>query len=182
MAMYVQYKSSSGYAIFEVHGLDEIGQNTEAVRTSVSDLSRFGRVVQLTAFPPFESALDALNQINAVSEGVMTDELRSLLELNLPKVKEGKKPKFSLGLAEPKLGSHIFEATKIPCQSNEFVLELLRGVRQHFDRFIKDLKIPFWVSRYIAGGVGVSFPTEQLFRSLVVTLLIPLIIGKVWFM
>ncbi|XP_010504502.1 PREDICTED: probable sodium/metabolite cotransporter BASS4, chloroplastic isoform X1 [Camelina sativa] len=41
------------------------------------------------------------------------------------------------------------------------------------------LSIPFWVSRYIAGGVGVSFPTEQLFRSLVVTLLIPLIIGKV---
>lgn len=73
--------------------------------------------------------------------GVMTDELRSFLELNLPKVKEGKKPKFSLGLAEPKLGSHIFEATKIPCQSNEFVLELLRGVRQHFDRFIKDLKV-----------------------------------------
>ncbi|KAG1371180.1 nucleolar protein 56 [Cocos nucifera] len=30
--------------------------------------------------------------------------------------------------------------TKIPCQSNEFVLELLRGVRLHFDRFIKDLK------------------------------------------
>ncbi|EFH54330.1 bile acid:sodium symporter [Arabidopsis lyrata subsp. lyrata] len=41
------------------------------------------------------------------------------------------------------------------------------------------LTIPFWVSRYIAGGVGVSFPTDQLFRSLIVTLLIPLIIGKV---
>ena len=73
--------------------------------------------------------------------GVMTAELRSFLELNLPKVKEGKKPKFSLGTSEPKLGSHILEATKIPCQSNEFVLELLRGVRLHFDRFIKDLKM-----------------------------------------
>lgn len=71
----------------------------------------------------------------------MTDELRSFLELNLPKVKEGKKPKFSLGVAEPKLGSHIFEETKIPCRSNEFVLELLRGVRLHFERFIKDLKV-----------------------------------------
>ena len=75
--------------------------------------------------------------------GVMTDELRSFLELNLPKVKEGKKPKFSLGVAEPKIGSHIFEETKIPCQSNEFVLELLRGVRLHFDRFIKDLKVGY---------------------------------------
>ncbi|OVA17545.1 Nop domain [Macleaya cordata] len=71
----------------------------------------------------------------------MTEELRNFLELNL-KIKEGKKPKFSLGLAEPKIGSHISEETKIPCQSNELVLELLRGVRLHFDRFIKDLK-PF---------------------------------------
>uniref|UniRef100_A0A0D3D8H9 Nucleolar protein 58/56 N-terminal domain-containing protein n=1 Tax=Brassica oleracea var. oleracea TaxID=109376 RepID=A0A0D3D8H9_BRAOL len=70
MAMYLLYESSSGYGLFEVHGLDEIGQNTEAVRSSVSDLSRFGRVVQLTAFHPFESALDALNQVNAVSEGI----------------------------------------------------------------------------------------------------------------
>ncbi|WZZ42385.1 hypothetical protein YC2023_038644 [Brassica napus] len=140
MSMYLLYESSSGYGLFEAHGLDEIGQNTEAVRSSVSDLSRFGRVVQLTAFHPSESALDALNQINAVSEGYMSDELRSFLELNLPKVKEGKKPKFSLGVSEPKIGSCIFEATKIPCQSNEFVHELLRGVRQHFDRFIKDLK------------------------------------------
>ena len=73
--------------------------------------------------------------------GIMTDELRNFLELNLPKVKGGKKVKFSLGVAEPKIGSHIFEVTKIPCQSNEFVHELLRGVRLHFERFIKDLKV-----------------------------------------
>ncbi|XVF54658.1 hypothetical protein PTKIN_Ptkin05aG0198900 [Pterospermum kingtungense] len=70
----------------------------------------------------------------------MTDELRSFLELNLPKVKEGKKSKFSLGVAEPKLGSHISETTNFTCQSGEFVLELLRGVKLHFDKFIKDLK------------------------------------------
>ncbi|XP_026657831.1 nucleolar protein 56-like [Phoenix dactylifera] len=70
----------------------------------------------------------------------MTDALRKFLEINLPKPKEGKKAKFSLGVAEPKVGSQIFEVTEIPCQSNEFVLELLHGVRLHFDRFIKDLK------------------------------------------
>jgi hypothetical protein len=71
----------------------------------------------------------------------MTDELRSFLELNLPKPKEGKKAKYSLGVVEPKVGSHISEVTGIPCQSNEFVQELLRGVRLHFDRFVKDLKV-----------------------------------------
>ncbi|KAJ6676525.1 NUCLEOLAR PROTEIN 5 NUCLEOLAR PROTEIN NOP5 NOP58 [Salix viminalis] len=116
MTLYLLYETSSGYSLFQAGGLDEIGQNNEAVRNSVSDLNRFGKVVQLTAFLPFESALDALNQINSVSEGIMTDELRNFLELNLPKVKEGKKA------------------------NNDFVHEILRGVRLHFERFIKDLK------------------------------------------
>ncbi|XP_028788150.1 nucleolar protein 56-like [Neltuma alba] len=140
MALYLLHESASGYALFHAHGLDEIGQNTEAVRNSVSDLNRFGKVVQLAAFSPFQSALDALKQCNSVSEGLLTDELRSFLEINLPKVKEGKKAKFSLGVVDPKIGSQVSEVTKIPCQSNEFVGELLRGVRLHFDRFLNDLK------------------------------------------
>ncbi|WOG99414.1 hypothetical protein DCAR_0518762 [Daucus carota subsp. sativus] len=138
MSLYLLYEFASGYALFNCHGIDEIGQNSEAARNSVADLTRFGKVVQLVAFNPFESALDALNQISAVSEGQMTEELQNFLSLNFPSV--GKKPKFSLGVSEPKLGSHIFEVTKIPCQSNEFVLELLRGVRLHIDRFIENLK------------------------------------------
>ncbi|KAF5179289.1 nucleolar protein 56-like [Thalictrum thalictroides] len=49
-------------------------------------------VVKLEAFQPFSSALDALIQQNVISEGLMTDELRNFLELNLPNIKEGKKP------------------------------------------------------------------------------------------
>ncbi|MQL71131.1 hypothetical protein Taro_003459 [Colocasia esculenta] len=140
MALYLLFESASGYSLFQAHGIDEIGQNTEAVRNSVLDLNRFGKVVKLAAFKPFSSALDALNQCNAVSEGILTDELRNFLESSLPKGKEGKKAKYSLGVAEPKIGSQISEVTKIPCQSNEFILELLRGVRLHFDRFIESLK------------------------------------------
>ncbi|CAH8327302.1 unnamed protein product [Eruca vesicaria subsp. sativa] len=140
MAMYVLYESSSGYALFDVHGLDEIGQDVEAVRSSVSDLTRFGQLVKLSAFHPLQTPLDAQNQVNAVSEGFMSEELRSFLELNFPKVEEDIEPKFSLGVSDPKLGSCLFESMKIPCESNEFVQELLRGVRQHFDSFISDFK------------------------------------------
>ncbi|KAJ1273687.1 hypothetical protein BS78_05G004300 [Paspalum vaginatum] len=118
----------------------QIGQSVDAVRSSVLDLDRFGKAVKLTAFTPFSSAVDALNQCNAISEGIMTDELRTFLELNLPKPKEGKKDEYCLGVVEPKVGSHISEVTGIPCQSNELVHELLRGVRLHFDRFINELK------------------------------------------
>ena len=37
------------------------------------------------AFLPFKSALEALQQINAISDGLATDELLNFLELNLPK-------------------------------------------------------------------------------------------------
>ncbi|XVF41321.1 hypothetical protein PTKIN_Ptkin01aG0271200 [Pterospermum kingtungense] len=41
------------------------------------------------------------------------------------------------------------------------------------------LIIPFSISKFIADGVGVSVPTAQLLKSLILTLLVPLIIGKV---
>ncbi|PSR98032.1 Sodium/metabolite cotransporter like [Actinidia chinensis var. chinensis] len=41
------------------------------------------------------------------------------------------------------------------------------------------LIVPFSISMFIANGVGVTVPTKQLLRSLVLTLLVPLIIGKV---
>ncbi|KAH9614112.1 hypothetical protein KSS87_008226 [Heliosperma pusillum] len=138
MVTHLLFESSSGYAIFETHGLDEIGQNIQAVRDSVTDLNRFGKVVKLFAFQPLESAHDALSQCNSVSEGIMTDELRNCLDLNFPE--KSKSKDLVLGVADSKLGASIFEETKLSCRSNEFVLELLRGVRQHFDKFIKDLK------------------------------------------
>ncbi|KAK2973938.1 hypothetical protein RJ640_001406 [Escallonia rubra] len=39
--------------------------------------------------------------------------------------------------------------------------------------------VPLSISKFIAAGVGVSVPAKQLFKSLVLTLLVPLILGKV---
>ncbi|CAO2818067.1 unnamed protein product [Amaranthus hypochondriacus] len=72
MRTYLLFESSSGYGLFDSEGVDEIGQNTEAVRNSITDLERFGKAVKLAAFQPFESALDALKQCNAVSEDTAT--------------------------------------------------------------------------------------------------------------
>lgn len=139
-ALFLLYESASGYSLFQAHGLDEIGRSADAVQQSLTDLTRFGKVVKLIAFKPFSSALNALEQCNAVSEGILTEDLSTFLEINLPRVKEGKKAKYVLGVAEPKLGSQTLESLRIPCQSNEFVSELLRGVRLHFEKFVKDLK------------------------------------------
>ena len=61
------FEFASGYGLFEAHGLDEISQSIEAVHNSIVDLNRFGKVVKFVAIQPFSSALDALQQCNAIS-------------------------------------------------------------------------------------------------------------------
>eukprot|EP00775_Hariotina_reticulata_P010341 gene10342-10498_t len=139
-ALFVLYESASGYSLFEIKGLDEIGQAAQKVQESVSDMQRFGKVAKLVGFKPFTSAADALEQINAVSEAQLTDELKNFITMNLAKPKDAKKAKFQLGVAEAKLGSAIQEATQVPCVCNDFIGELLRGIRLHFTRFIDNLK------------------------------------------
>ncbi|CAI8602052.1 unnamed protein product [Vicia faba] len=41
------------------------------------------------------------------------------------------------------------------------------------------LIVPYSITKFVASGVGVTLPTKQLFKSLVLTILIPLILGKV---
>ncbi|PSC74827.1 Nucleolar 56 [Micractinium conductrix] len=139
MSTFLLFESASGFGLFEVTASDELAQGSDAVQRSVESMERFGKSVKLAAFKPFTSAANALEQINAVSESQLTDDLKNFLTTNLPKVKAGK-AKFKLGVAEAKLGSAIQEETGVPCECNEYVGELLRGVRQHLATFIKGLE------------------------------------------
>ncbi|PRW20780.1 Nucleolar 56 [Chlorella sorokiniana] len=137
---FLLFEAASGYGLFEVTAADELAQGVDAVQQAVSNIERFGKSVKLIAFKPFTSAANALEQINAVSESQITDDLKNFLTTNLPKVKKESKAKFKLGVAEAKLGSAIQEETGVPCECNEQVGEMLRGVRQHFATFVKGLE------------------------------------------
>ncbi|XP_020157816.1 uncharacterized protein [Aegilops tauschii subsp. strangulata] len=147
MALYLLFESASGYALFHASGIRKIGQTVDAVRPTLLDLKRFSKAVKLARFTPFLSAVDATNQCNAVSEGITTDELVNFLVLNLPKVKEWKKGKFTVGVAQPKVGSRITEATGIPCQSDDYIQELLGAVRLHFGQLFDQLQ-PYDLENY----------------------------------
>ena len=84
--LFLLAETAAGYSVYEVLGLDELGQSTEKVQQSVTELARFGKVVKLLTFKPFGSAAGALEQVNAISENQLTDELKNVLELTLPKV------------------------------------------------------------------------------------------------
>jgi len=103
-------------------------------------------MVTFESFAPFRSAEDALENINAVSEGVLHEYLKEFLSRVISskdkkdKKKEKNKTKIQLGVSEEKLASSIQEKLDIGCIRNQLVLELLRGIRLHFTKFLKELK------------------------------------------
>ncbi|RVW94238.1 putative sodium/metabolite cotransporter BASS4, chloroplastic [Vitis vinifera] len=79
--------------------------------------------------------------------------------------------------------SNLLGILIVPLFSSSFNPELFlhpsHSVEQMVLCWVVGCLVPFSISKFIADGVGVSVPTKQLLRSLVVTLLIPLILGKV---
>ena len=98
--------------------------------------------MKLVSFAPFQGAAQALENINEVSEGIAPEYLRALLEVSLPKA--GKKNKVVLGVADKNLAGSIKAAFPgVECETgdtSEIVQDMLRGIRQHAPKLLKQLQ------------------------------------------
>ena len=112
-ASLVLYEHASGYALFKVREFEEISSATTEVEASIRDVSAFQSVVSLTSFLPFKTAADSLNNINSISEGIPTEELKLFLQTNLPK----KLKKVVLGVLDPKLGGALSDELGVKASS-----------------------------------------------------------------
>ncbi|KAI9676927.1 MAG: snoRNP complex protein nop56 [Caeruleum heppii] len=141
---YLLFESSVGFALFTLReDFPLVTLRSKSVQDSALDLAKFGKMVKLVSFVPFPSGAQALAEINDVSEGIMTDLLRSTLELNLP-TSSSKKKKVVLGVSDKNLASSIKAAfPAIECETgetSETVQELLRGIRLHAPKLLKQLQ------------------------------------------
>ncbi|KAF2011754.1 Nop-domain-containing protein [Aaosphaeria arxii CBS 175.79] len=153
MVDYLLSESPIGYAVYKVNiQADVVGAKLKEVQQSVQDLARFGKMVELVGLAPFQGTEQALNEINDVSEGIMSDYLKAHLETTLPKA--GKKKSVTLGVSEKNLaGSIRAEFGSLSCETaetSEAVADLLRGLRQHGPKLIKKLQ-PGDMERSILG-------------------------------
>ncbi|MCJ1274088.1 snoRNP complex protein nop56 [Puttea exsequens] len=140
---YLLHESSVGYAVFQVTDqLDTVGNRLKEVQDSVQDLARFGKLAKLISFAPFQSAAQALENANKISEGLASEYLVSLLEVNLPK--STKKKKITLGVADKTLAGAIkAQFPGLECETgdtSEVVSDMLRGIRQHAHKLLKQLQ------------------------------------------
>lgn len=129
------FEHAAGYGIFKVQEFEEIGMLLPQLDAAISDISRFNSIIKLVGFSPFKTALSALENVNAISEGIVPEDLKHFLDVSLPK--GGKKDKILLGIADPKLGAAITEALGVQCSQVGAVPEVIRGIRHHFPKLVK---------------------------------------------
>ncbi|KAK5689382.1 Nucleolar protein 56 [Elasticomyces elasticus] len=142
---YLLHESSVGYAVFSVRmQADTVGARLKEVQEAHNDLALFGKMVQLVSFAPFQGASQALENANDVSEGIMSDYLRTVLESNLPKVGKKEKKKITLGVSDKNLAGSVKAGFPgIECETgetSELVGDLLRGLRMHSEKLLKSLQ------------------------------------------
>ena len=75
-SFFTLFESASGYALFSILETDEIGSLLNEVQESINDLSRFQRIVKMVSFLPFDTAENALENMNAITEHEVTSDLK----------------------------------------------------------------------------------------------------------
>lgn len=96
-------------------------------------------MVKLSAYQPFKTAEEALENIMSTINVKVNPSLKNFLTTHLPATKSSKKQKFCLGISEPHLGKEIFESTGITASYNDTIVELIRGIRTHFTKIVKKI-------------------------------------------
>ncbi|KAI0878253.1 pre-rRNA processing nucleolar protein-like protein Sik1 [Hypoxylon argillaceum] len=139
---FVLYESATGYALFKVvHQQNDVALRMEETKKAAEDLAKLGKMLSLTSYAVWRSAAEALENIHAISEGLMTNYLKSTIELNIP---ASKKSKIVLGVADKNLAGNIKDAfpgiEAETSDTSEAVAYLLRGIRMHSSKLFKDLK------------------------------------------
>jgi len=131
--LHVLFEHASGYSIFKIREFEEESMFIAEVEECIRDYSRFTAVTTLVSFHPFRTAPSALENLNAITEGILPDDLKTFI------VQVGVK-KLVLGVAEGKLASSINETfPKIKIKVGPLIQEICRGIRTHFYKMIKGL-------------------------------------------
>jgi nucleolar protein 56 len=67
MADFLLHEGPMGYALFKsIHQPDTIGNRLKELQETQQDLAKFGKMVQLVSFLPFENGKQALEEMHDV--------------------------------------------------------------------------------------------------------------------
>ncbi|EGG24581.1 NOP5 family protein [Cavenderia fasciculata] len=130
MATHLLYETSTGFNVFSLTGTESV-QNVQ-VQKQLQNYEKFASVCKPIGALPFKSAGEALEAINTISEGLITDNLKAFLKQTFKK-----STGVILGVSDNKLAATIQEELSISCIANAATHEIFRCVRYHYPTFAK---------------------------------------------
>ena len=104
MQLFLLFETASGYCLFEKEEFDEVSGQLSKIQKAIPSLEKFSKMVKLVAYQPFQTAEEALENVNCVAQNKISEALQSFLTSHLPATKSSKKQKFMLGISDPKMG------------------------------------------------------------------------------
>jgi nucleolar protein 56 len=134
---YLLYELAAGYALFLRKEIPELEQLLTETQSALQDFARFRKMIALVSFAPFTTAEMAVQNMDAVVNGIMSPFLNDFITLHLGGTK---KKHVELGVADSNLGKTIQETLMIKCVINDTVHEIFRWIRFHLSSLLPNQK------------------------------------------
>ncbi|KAH6621739.1 hypothetical protein C7974DRAFT_397049 [Boeremia exigua] len=131
MGLFILSETSAGYALFKAKDKKLLSKGDELSK----DVSNIVESLKLKKFTKFESAVTALNEAAALTDGKVSSMLGSLLQ----ELKD--ESKASLVVADPKLAVSIAQVPGLSLKpiSDSSTQDVYRAIREHMTSLVPDL-------------------------------------------
>ena len=121
LKLYLLFEHTKGYALFHCDEVEDIGTLLPTATKSITDSSLFASAMKLVSFSTFKSATNALDNMSAVSEEILHDDLKLFLETNVPKNQNNK---VLLVIEDTRVSNTTQANTGIKCTVSKAVFEI----------------------------------------------------------
>ena len=135
----VLYESSVGLSLFDCKGLNEVVVSEPQYQKQFIQYNLFHKLVQLETFVPFPSSEVALDTLQQLTEGSLSEFFRTFLTTAIAE-EDAKFQGITLGVSDSKLAGSIASELGYSCVADSNTREIIRGIRQHFPNFIDSIK------------------------------------------
>mmetsp|Transcript_27734 Transcript_27734/g.67605 ORF Transcript_27734/g.67605 Transcript_27734/m.67605 type:complete len:246 (+) Transcript_27734:7892-8629(+) len=132
--MYLLFENTLGYFLFFCLEDFSFQIKTPKWEIFIQNYNEFFKKIKFRAFIPFKTIDHALKNLLLLSKSCQSNFLSEFIHTQIKISPQ----KFLLGVEDSKLATKINERNNIQVISNELVLEIIRGIRFHFEKFIQN--------------------------------------------
>ena len=135
----VLFENATGLSLFDCKNLNEVVVSSPEYQKQFIQFNLFHKLVQLESFQPFPSSEVALDTLQQLTEGSLSEFFRTFLTTSIPE-ENAKYQGIILGVSDSKLAGSIASELGYSCVADTNTREIIRGIRLNFTNFQNSIK------------------------------------------